>query len=62
MCECEFCKKWDKVMCGQCTLNNFHAIFNRLEKIERQMEEVADAIKGLRRSECKREVNQRARA
>jgi len=34
-------------MCGQCTLNNFQAVFDRLEKIERQMEELSDAIKGI---------------
>jgi len=49
MCECEFCKKWDKVMCGQCTLNNFQAINDRIEKIERRLEEIADAVKGLKR-------------
>jgi len=30
-------------------MNNFQAINDRIEKIERRLEEIADAIKGLKR-------------
>jgi len=38
MCECEICKKWDRVLCGECTLKKFRELgegIARLEKIVR---------------------------
>ena len=38
MCECEVCKKWDRVLCGECTLRKFSELESRLARIERIVE------------------------
>lgn len=36
-CECEVCKKWDRVLCGECTLKEFAKLNERLTTLEQLM-------------------------
>jgi len=35
MCECEVCKKWDRVLCGECTLKKFRELSERIARLEK---------------------------
>jgi len=35
MCECEVCKKWDRVLCGECTLKKLRELGEGLARLER---------------------------
>jgi len=37
VCECEVCKKWDRVLCGECTLRKFGELTERIILIEKTL-------------------------
>jgi len=39
-CECEICKKWDRVLCGECTLKKFREMQERIVRVEEAISNV----------------------
>jgi len=44
MCECEICKKWDRVLCGECTLKKFREMQERIVRVEKAISNVKEQL------------------